>query len=517
MLSGEHQDLPHRRLSAATCRLFGYRVGDGCEIADYSRDGKVIGQKVRYPNKRFTCTGDMTNPPLWGQHLWRAGGKRLTITEGEIDAMTVSQLEDNKWPVVSLPTGAAGAPAAIRNNYDFVSSFEEVVLCFDNDEPGKEAAYRVAELLPPGKTKIASLPRKDANEMWLASEGTALRTSLWQAQSYRPDGILHVRDILSTDKKDVEVWEFPWAVLTDFLIGQRGGEITLWTSGTGSGKSTIIRELAMHHLSNNRPVGMIMLEESPSETVDDLVSLLVNKPVRRTFAFNALNSLRLSTGKQALEADFDSSLTKDEYTTARATIDSLPLFIYDHMGSSAYDNLLARIEYMAVGLGCKVIVLDHITAAVAGMMSNSDDNGSERLVIDDMMKQLRCIVERTGVHLDVISQLRKPSTGKGYEEGSRITLQDLRGSGSLSSVPNTVIALERNRQSTDKLTANTTVVRVLKNRFTGQSGVATALNYDYATGRLNETGFAINEEGEIVFDPNAHNNLDPISSFSSIP
>jgi twinkle protein len=426
-------------------------------------------------------------------------------------------MEDNKWPVVSLPTGAAGAPAAIRNNYDFVSSFDEVVLCFDSDEPGKEAAYRVAELLPPGKTKIASLPRKDANEMWMNSEGTALRSCLWQAQAYRPDGILHVRDILSTDNRCSDVWEFPWPVLTDFLIGQRGGEITLWTSGTGSGKSTIIRELAMHHLQHGRPVGMIMLEESPSETVDDLVSLVVNKPVRRTFAFNALNKLRTSMSKPVLDADFDSSLTNEEYAEARTTIDSLPLYIYDHMGSSAYDNLLARIEYMAVGLGCKVVILDHITAAVAGMMSNSDDNGSERLVIDDMMKQLRCIVERTGVHIDVISQLRKPSTGKGYEEGSRITLQDLRGSGSLSSVPNTVIALERNRQSVDKLTANTTVVRVLKNRFTGQSGVATALNYEYTTGRLNETGFAINEEGEIVFDPSAMNKVDPISSFNTIP
>lgn len=516
-MTGEHQDLPHRRLSSATCRLFGYLVGDGCEIANYQKDGKVVGQKIRYPNKKFSCSGDMSNPPLWGQHLWRAGGKRLTITEGEIDAMTVSQMEDNKWPVVSLPTGAAGAPAAIRNNYDFVSSFDEVVLCFDSDEPGKEAAYRVAELLPPGKTKIASLPRKDANEMWMNSEGTALRSCLWQAQAYRPDGILHVRDILSTDNRCSDVWEFPWPVLTDFLIGQRGGEITLWTSGTGSGKSTIIRELAMHHLQHGRPVGMIMLEESPSETVDDLVSLVVNKPVRRTFAFNALNKLRTSMNKPVLDADFDSSLTNEEYAEARTTIDSLPLYIYDHMGSSAYDNLLARIEYMAVGLGCKVVILDHITAAVAGMMSNSDDNGSERLVIDDMMKQLRCIVERTGVHIDVISQLRKPSTGKGYEEGSRITLQDLRGSGSLSSVPNTVIALERNRQSVDKLTANTTVVRVLKNRFTGQSGVATALNYEYTTGRLNETGFAINEEGEIVFDPSAMNKVDPISSFNAIP
>lgn len=515
MESGVFKDLPHRRLSADTCRHYGYTsFADGTEVASYIRDGRIVGQKVRRAGKSFSCTGDMASPPLFGQHLWKVGGKRIVVTEGEIDCLTIAQAQGCKWPVVSLPTGAAGAVAAVKTNYEFLASYDEVVLCFDNDEAGRKAAVSVAEILPPGKAKIVTLPRKDANEMWLANEANAMITALWEAQVYRPDGILHVSNVPAGSHTDTEVWEFPWPVLTDFLIGQRAGEITLWTSGTGSGKSTIIRELAMHHLMNNRPVGMIMLEESPTETVDDIVSLMVNKPVRRTFAFNALNKLRESTGKDVLAPDFDASLSDAEYTDARRVVDALPLYIYDHMGSSGYENLLSRIEYMAVGLGCKVVILDHITAAVAGIMSNSDDGGSERLIIDEMMKELRSIVERTGVHLDVISQLRKPSTGKGYEEGARITVQDLRGSGSLSSVPNTVIALERDRQHSDKDTANTTVVRILKNRFTGSSGVATALRYDYACGRLKEVGFAFNDKGEPVFSPEAHR-LDPTAVFTS--
>ncbi len=501
--TGDTVDLPHRRLSADTCRHYGYIVAaNGTEIAPYLKDGVLIGQKLRSADKRFGCLGNMSSPPLFGQHLWRVGGKRLVITEGEIDCLTIAQAQECKWPVVSLPTGANGAVAAIKNNYEFVSSYDEVILCFDNDDPGRAAAKAVSDILPPGKAKIAVLPRKDANEMWVASEGRALLTALWEAQVHRPDGILHVKEVSRSGSQCKEVWEFPWPTLTDYLIGQRAGEITLWTSGTGSGKSTIIRELALNHLANNRPIGMIMLEESPSETVDDIVSLLINKPVRRTYALRALNQLREQTNKPTIAADFDASMTDEEYQEARQQVDRLPLFIYDHMGSSSYDNLIARIEYMAVALGCKVVILDHITAAVSGMMTNSDDpNGSERLMIDEMMKKLRSVAERTGVHIDVISQLRKPSTGKGYEEGARITLQDLRGSGSLSSVPNTVIALERDRQNPDKTISNTTVVRVLKNRFTGQSGVASAIHYDYLSGRLSEVGVAINEEGDIVFDP----------------
>jgi len=502
LTGGDFKDLTHRKLSKDTCRFYGYETVGDAEVANYWRSGSIVGQKIRRSGKKFSCIGDMSHPPLFGQHLFKLGGKRLVITEGEIDCLTIAQAQECKWPVVSLPTGASGAEAAIRNNYEFVSSYSEIILCFDNDDPGREAARKVAECLPPGKAKIVTLGRKDANEMWMAGEAKALITALWEAQAYRPDGILHVKDIAKTDHTTTEVWEFPWPVLTDFLIGQRGGEITMWTSGAGSGKSTIIRELAMHHLFNCRAVGMIMLEESPSETVDDIVALLLNKPVRRTMAFNALNSLRESTGKPVIEADFDASLTDDEYTHARKTIDALPLYIYDHMGSSGYDNLLARIEYMAVGLGCKVVILDHITAAVAGLLADGDEGGSERLVIDDMMKKLRSIVERTGVHIDVISQLRK-TTGKGYEEGARITQQDLRGSGSLASVPNTIIALERDRQDPDQYAANTTIVRVLKNRFTGQSGISTALHYDYQSGRLREVSFAINDDGEIIFDPSA--------------
>ena len=146
-------------------------------------------------------------------------------------------------------------------------------------------------------------------------------------------------------------------------------------------------------------------------------------------------------------------------------------------------NLLARMEYMATSLGVKVIVLDHITAAATAMLE-SDDGNNERLLIDTIMKHMRSLCVRTGVHIDVISQLRK--SDKAYEEGSRITLQDLRGSGSLASVPNTVIGLERNRQAVDEKEANTTIVRVLKNRLTGKAGICAGLYYDASEAKLHE-------------------------------
>ena len=508
MLSnGTIEALPDRKLTEKTTRFYNYtlmyRDGARVEISSFYRDGNVVAQKLRGPNKAFQWRGDTSKPQLWGQHLWKSkGGKRLVITEGEIDCMTVGQLLDCKWPVVSLPNGAAGAVRAIKDNLEFVNSYEEVVLMFDMDEAGREAAKSVAEILPAGKCKVAALPYKDANECLLKNNGKAVVQAMWEAQQYSPDEIVHVSKVSDTaNVDDVRVYPFPFDGLSEFLLGQRSGEITLWASGTGSGKSTLLREIIYHHLEEGRSVGAIMLEESPQETVDDIISLMLNKPVRALRAKKMMNKLREELGKPPIDINIIDDLTEEEYANARSELAKSSLFIYDHLGNNGLQNLCARIEFMAVSLGVDVIVLDHITAAAAGLLTTDNDfdgGSSERLLIDNIMKELRGLVSRTGVRIDVISQLKK--TQKAYEEGDRITLQDLRGSGSLASVPNTVIALERDRQNPDPRVSNTTIVRVLKNRLTGKSGIASCLFYDHDTGRMRELDFAIDSDGNVVND-----------------
>ena len=241
-----------------------------------------------------------------------------------------------------------------------------------------------------------------------------------------------------------------------------------------------------------------MLEESPEETKDDMLSYILQKPVRALRAAKIMNNLRVKMGKPPIHTDFVDDLSDEAYAKAVRELDQTNLFIYDHLGNNAMNNLLNRIEYMAVALDVDVIVLDHITAAATGMLNAQSGKygDNERLVIDEMMKELRSIAVRTGVRIDIISQLKK--THKAYEEGDRITLQDLRGSGSLSSVPNTVLALERNRQHDNEIVANTTIVRILKNRLTGKAGIAACLYYDKGSGKLAEVGYTMDEDGQVI-------------------
>lgn len=497
-LEGQYRSLPHRKISEETCRTLDYRVtkakGQVIEFANYYDDGELIAQHLRFPDKQMPWIGAGTQAGLWGKNLWKPGGKRIIVCEGEIDALTVCELQDNRWPVVGIPRGTKDAANVIRANLEYLNSFETVVFAFDMDEPGRKAARQCAALIKPGHAAIAELPESDCNDVWVKRGKQPLATALWNASPFRPDGIVHVSEVKATSVQQ-KVWPFPWRSMTKALFGQRSGEISMYTSGTGMGKSTILREIAYHHLQQGRTVGMLMLEESVDETRHDMMSLLVKKPVRQILAARELNTTLTKMGEEAIDFELCDDLDEHEYDEAKGSIGQLPLYLYDHHGSNLAEDLIPKLEYLASGLGCDVIILDHITAVVAEM-----DGGNERQDIDHLMKSLRSLVERTNVHLCIVTQLKK-TDGKPYEEGGRITLQALRGSGSLASVPNSVLALERDQQDPDPIRANTVIVRSLKGRFNGCSGVVCALRYDKPTGRFQEVDFAFDDDGTILFEP----------------
>ena len=195
LLDINYLPLNKRMINEETCRFFKYGVatynGNPVQVATYCDSaGNPVAQKVRFPNKDFLILGDAKAMGLYGSHLWRDGGKRVTLTEGELDCLSLSQLQGNKWPVVSIPNGASNAAKAIKNNLEWLEKFEEVVLMFDQDDAGRKAAKEAALLLSPGKAKIASLPMKDANDMLVAGKGKELMDAMWSAKTFRPDGIV---------------------------------------------------------------------------------------------------------------------------------------------------------------------------------------------------------------------------------------------------------------------------------------------------------------------------------------
>jgi twinkle protein len=462
----EFAALGKRRITEETARKFSYHLaeykGKPVQVADYydPRGEGVVAQKVRFADKTFVALGNMKAAGLYGQHLWRDGGKMVVVTEGEIDALSVSQLQNNKWPVVSVPNGAQGAKKAIQKSLDWLQGFQSVVFMFDNDEQGRAAALECAEVLPPGKAKIASLPLKDASDMLMAGRGGEVIDAIWGAKSFRPDGIVSGAEMWDALAKEDAVTSipYPYTGLTDKTAGLRQGELVTVTAGSGIGKSLLCREIA-HYLVKEKQetVGYIALEESVKRTALGFLSMELGKP---------LHISRADVTEEQLKAAFD------------ATLGTGRVFLYDHFGSTDSDNLMARIRYLAKGCGCKWIVLDHISIVVSGI-----EDGDERRTIDNTMTKLRTLVEETGVGMLLVSHLKRPE-GKGHEEGAITSLSQLRGSAAIGQLSDIVIGLERDQQDEDE--ANKTTVRILKNRFTGETGVAGTLVYNKETGRLRE-------------------------------
>ena len=456
-----------RKINQDTCDKFKYMTcsykGSPCQVANYYDDGgNIVGQKLRFPDKTFAVLGKISDR-LFGSQLW-SSGKKIIITEGEIDCLTVSQIQGNKWPVVSIPNGAQAAKKAIEANLEYLDKFEEVVLMFDMDEPGRKACEDCAKVLPAGKAFIANLPLKDPNDCLLNGKSAEVLQAIWNAKPYRPDGIIAGVDLYEKCVTDIEDLkdsvEYPWKALQNMTKGIRHGELYVFTSGSGMGKSTIVRELEYYFgCQRGELCGIVALEEAPRKTGMELMSLFLNRRI-------LLDSR--SADEEARSRAF------------RETIGNGRYYLYDHFGSIDSSNLISKLRYMIVSLGCKRIFLDHVSIVVSGM--DNDEDGGERKAIDKLMTNLRSLVEETQCTMFVVSHLKRPDK-KGHEEGGQVSLSQLRGSGAIAQLSDMVIGLERNQQGENP---NVLTIRVLKNRFCGLTGVSGQLYYNTETGRLTD-------------------------------
>lgn len=461
-LRGSIKPLVKRKIHEETCKKWDYRIasskGESLQVANYrNRKGSLVGQKIRRSDKTFYWVGE-SSKEFWGQHLWQKG-RRITITEGEIDALSVSQINQCKWPCVSLPNGVASARRVFKENLEWLSNFDEVVICFDQDDQGKKAAEECASILKPGQGKIVNLPLKDANEMLVENRVEELNTALWEAKPWRPDGIVNGEDLWKMISKinEVSTFSYPYSGLNMKLSGMRKQEILCLCGGTGQGKSQLAKELAAHLLSQNLSLGFLALEESVQRSATGLLGIYLDKPIHLG---------KLDDSLEELEVAFE------------ATGMSKRLHFYDHWGSLDENNLLSKLRFMAVGLSCDFIILDHISIVVSGM-----DSPDERRTIDNLMTSIRSFVQESGVGMILVSHLKRPLGNRGHEEGAVTSVSQLRGSHAIAQLSDAVIGMERDQQGSDP---DLVTIRVLKNRFSGLTGPACLLKYDHGTGRLKE-------------------------------
>jgi twinkle protein len=450
--------LPARGFTEDTIHKYGVDVGvEGApyiaKYPVYNTEGKHIGNKVRLPEKKFAFEGAMNGAGLMGRQAFPAGGKYITVVEGQDDMLAAYQMMGSKWPVVSVHS-ASSAAQDCKRDFEYLNAFDNIVFAFDGDEAGRKAVKDVCNLpFDIGKIKCLTLRNhKDANDYLMKKEGELFVREWWQAPTYKPDGLKMGKDMLDEilNRPNHFAVPYPWEGLNKMTYGMRLSEAVLIMADTGVGKTSILKEIEYSLLMNpdikekGYGVGFLHLEEPNHDTSLGLLSIHDSKPYHLP----------------------DTPFTPDDIVKAHGDVlgDNRAVF-YDHFGSNDISEILAKIRHM-VALGCKYIVIDHLSIIV------SDQSGDERKQLDEISTKLKTMTME--LNIAVICVIHTNRAGMA------------RGSAGPEKVANIHLSLYRDKKAKDEWLRNITVVTIEKNRFCGRTGPAIYLEYNPKTNRLTE-------------------------------
>jgi len=434
----------------------------------------LCGYKKRLlESKIFSSIGDLKSTFLFGQDKFLSGGKRLYITEGEIDCLSLYQvlkeLASTEYKhldpcVVSVPHGANSAHKALADNQWFLDRFEQIILVLDQDDAGDQAVAKICSFLDPAKVRVARYSEKDPNDMLVKGKHSELKWSvLSHAKPYVPSGITTsqtlLQDALTSPQRG---YPWPWPSMTRLTMGIRPG-IHLIGAGVGVGKTEFFHQLIWYLAhEQHRPVGVFLLEEPPTKTLRILGGKTINLPTHRSDIVVDVDKLEAALS---------------EFNEPREH-----LYIFDHKGSKDWDTIFNQAKYLAAIHGVRDIIFDPLTAIIA------HEEGTDRALHSIMSDMSSLTQDPYNCTVYVSSHLNEPPRDKTpHEEGGRVHESQFAGSRAMIRFSDYVWGLERNKQAQDLMKRNTTTVRNLKDRHHGTAtGETFEIYYDPSTGQYLE-------------------------------
>lgn len=440
--------LKSRKISQATCEKFEYGLskdafGNGIQVCNVrTPEGKLVSQKVRTKDKDFYSEGK-AEPTLIGLHLWRTGGKRIIITEGEIDMLSYAEAVNCQWPVVSLLNGAKSAKKCIKNCMQELQRFDEVVLMFDMDEPGRKAVDEVLPLFKPNHAKVATLPLKDANEMLKAGKTKELVSAVFNAESYKPSEIVTVEDIYEQALVAPTMGiSLPWPTATKVTLGVRRGEIHIIGAAPKIGKTEHQHQLIKHFTDVEKErVGVMSLEEHPVKTLKKVAGKYANR--------------QFTKPKEV------ANWTDDELKAAMDDLKTKVVF-YSSKGERDHDVILNTIRWWAAE-GIWLFIVDPLTALVAELDSSAANDA-----LNEFMSKAASMCMELGVTIFMYSHVNPVKSGIPHDLGGKVTSSQFTGSRAMEKWAHYGWGIWRNRNHEDPVIRNTATVGLLFDREFGE-------------------------------------------------
>lgn len=492
-----------RNIDKSTHELFGVkaqgRKGEGPHEFYYPnyRDGKLVGYKIRSKFKEgdkevekgkvevgtFKCfrgyVGDNKKGiELFGQNLHETAPKRVFILGGQEDAMSAYQIvRDNVkmdvkkgdlvpgYGFVSPQNGENDADIKLQINW--FDTAQEIILCFDNDEAGKQCTEAVSQLFPASKVKIMSLRGldvKDTNQALMEGKGKEWWYAIWNAKPYSPAGITNFSDALvkMRDRGNWKLIPFPksFGKLNELTLGGWGyGEILNIIGSTSIGKSSITNEMVFEAIrTQDCNIGVITLEADSVEYAEQMHSLALNTRL--------ITIPHEERDWEAIEA-VHNSLFEDK------------VYLIEDMGSMKGEkDFWDKVNFLVNGLNCKIIIFDPATLGVK----------SARMDEQEFLSDLVPFVKRHKVAWVNVCHTRKSSNEQqSASKGKQTVEEDLKGASDWGQNAMINLTISRDKMNDNPIIRNTTQICMPKCRRNGAgTGIAGYVQYNVKTGRLEE-------------------------------
>lgn len=346
-------------------------------VFPYLRDGVLINYKLRnVSEKKDMRQAGGAEPCLFGWHLVDPKVRTIAITEGEIDAMSLHQVG---IPALSVNAGA-GNHQWIENDWDRLERFSEILVFFDNDEPGNKGATEIINRLGNDRCKRVVLPVKDSNEYLIqGAERFDFQTAIDAAKPQDPEELRGAQDFINkvksmfypahADDRD------PCLRLDQSLdwFEFRAGEMTVWTGYNGHGKSLLLSQVLLGLMQQGERVVVFSGEMTPERQLKRMV-------------------------KQAAGLDRPSM----QYIDAIGQWLFDKLWLFNVVGSAGIDRLLHVFLYANKRYGTRHFVIDSL------MMTDVPEDGPGAMTAQkEAVRKLCGFCRRNGCHLHLVAHPRK--------------------------------------------------------------------------------------------------------------
>ncbi len=473
--------LPLRKLKKSSLDYFGVKVtvneGDGVTpqgvFFPYGSGGGLVAYKFRdlFDKKRMWSMGTFKGCDLfgWGRAL-RSGERVLYITEGEFDAVALYQIlkdgqagtayADNNPAVVSVTSGAGSAKADVLRHAEAIKqSFQSVVLVFDSDQPGRDAAEQVCRVFP--EAKVATLPCKDANACLMEGASKAARSSVvFRAGKPKNSRLVYGASLAAVARTPPEPGlSWPWSKLTEYTRGIRRQETIYIGAGVKMGKSEFVNAIAKHLIVEH---GKRVYMAKPEEAMAKSYKMLVGKAAGRIF--------------HDPNIDFD----EKAWEAAEPAIGDNAIFC-DAYQFVNWDQLKEDILYTVVNDGVQDVMIDPITC-LTNQMNASEAN--EKLT--SIAAEISAMAKDHNFTAYLFCHLKAPAMGDPHERGGKVLSTQFAGSRAMMRSCNYMFGVRGNKDPELPLEErNIRYLDVLEDREFGASGTV-PLYWDFNTGLFNE-------------------------------